>query len=46
MQGGPGLIIIDGNWNEKSNINFPSDNVINILDFNIFAGQWLIGTEE
>lgn len=35
----------DGNWNEKCNINFPSDNVINILDFNIFAGQWLRGTE-
>jgi len=34
----------DGNWNEKCDINFPSD-IINILDFNIFAGQWLRGTE-
>ena len=36
----------DGNWNAKCDINLPKDNVINVLDLDIFTWQWLIGTEE
>jgi len=34
----------DGNWNSACDISLPADNIINFLDFAVFAQNWLTST--
>jgi hypothetical protein len=35
----------DGNWDGRCDISHPADGIINLLDFTIFASQWLEGEQ-
>jgi len=35
----------DGNWDGRCDISHPADDIINLLDFTVFARQWLAGEQ-